>query len=274
MKKYITSDFLKIIAVITMIIDHVGLGLLSKYLKVITDIDLFFKVKTMYDATRIIGRIALPIFAYQLVQGFYNTRNRKKYAINLLVFALISEIPFDLIMEDTLFYFGYQNVIWTLLFGYLSIWAMDTINEKCKSLSIVKINMLKVLVGILFVFTANIMRTDYKGYGVLLIITIYLFYTSREKICLYAPFIFILTDFTFTLLRTTRFNFLFGGPVKASFDTILSAIILECYSILAFYFIYFDNGKRKIKGKIKYLFYFIYPVHIMVIYLMSMLIKA
>lgn len=274
MKKYITSDFLKIIAVITMIIDHIGLGLLSKYLKVITDIDLFFKVKTMYEATRIIGRIAFPIFAYQLVQGFYNTGNRKKYALNLFVFAVISEIPFNLLMKGTVFYLGYQNVMWTLLLGYLAIWVIDAISESDKFKSPAKIKAIKVIVGILFVFLANIMRTDYKGYGVLLVITMYVFYTSREKLCLYTPFAFIITDLTFTLLRTTKFAYLFGGSVNMSIDSILAAVNLECYSLIAFYFIYFDNGKRKLKGKIKYLFYFIYPAHITVIYLISTLVKV
>ncbi len=280
MKKHISADFLRFIAIITMITDHTGLCIINKYLRVITDYELFSRVKIVYEATRIIGRIAFPIFCYQLVQGFYKTKSRKKYALNLLIFAIISEIPFDLVTSGKLLDIRYQNVMWTLLIGFIAIWLLEYITQQnannkssenrfySKNINI----LIKLIVTIACVFLANILKTDYKGYGALLIIVIYIFYTNREKMCVYSPFIFVIVDLIFNLMRRTKYGFLFGGVTTASVDAVISAVTLECYSLISFYLIYFDNGIRKIKGKIKYLLYAIYPVHMMVIYLISTLI--
>lgn len=286
MKKHVSADFLKFLAIITMIIDHVGLRILNNYLKVITNYEMFTKVKTMYEATRIIGRIAFPIFCYQLIQGFYNTRSRKKYAANLFVFALISEVPFDLMTSGKLFDITYQNVMWTLLIGFLAISIFERLSfqnirkedvscegTEYESSNKIKNTIIKAVVAVCCIFTANILRTDYKGYGVLLIIVMYIFYTNREKLCLYSPFAFVTVDLIFNLMRRTEYGFLFGGTIRASVDAVISAVTLECYSFISFYFIYFDNGIRKFKGKIKYLFYLIYPAHMIVIYFVSTLIK-
>lgn len=64
-----------------------------------------------------LGRIAFPLFAFLLVEGFVHTGNRKKYAVRMLVFALISEVPFNLMMEHRLFGPFHQNVLWTFLIG-------------------------------------------------------------------------------------------------------------------------------------------------------------
>lgn len=71
------------------------------------------------------GRLAFPIFAFQISEGFFHTSDRKRYAMRLLAFALLSEIPFDLLYGSTVFYPFHQNVLFTLLLGLLAISAID-----------------------------------------------------------------------------------------------------------------------------------------------------
>ena len=72
------------------------------------------------------GRVAFPIFAFMAVEGYFHTHDLKKYTLRLLLFALLSEIPFDLMYGGTWFYPVHQNVIWTLLLGILGIHLMET----------------------------------------------------------------------------------------------------------------------------------------------------
>ena len=76
-----------------------------------------------------IGRIAFPIFAFMLVEGYFHTRNLKKYALRLLCFAVISEIPFNLMYISSPLYLLHQNVIWTLLIG---LWMIHLNEKACK----------------------------------------------------------------------------------------------------------------------------------------------
>lgn len=72
-----------------------------------------------------LGRLAFPIFAFQLAEGFFHTSNRKAYAKRLLVFALVAEVPFDLMYIGAPFFIFHQNVMFTLLLGFLAMWALE-----------------------------------------------------------------------------------------------------------------------------------------------------
>ena len=80
-----------------------------------------------------VGRVAFPIFAFMAVEGYFHTHSFKKYAQRLLVFALLSEIPFDLMYGGTWFYPVHQNVIWTFILGLLGIHIMETVRKKKKT---------------------------------------------------------------------------------------------------------------------------------------------
>mgnify|MGYP002224886871 FL=1 len=82
------------------------------------------------------GRLAFPIFAFMAVEGYFHTRNLKRYALRLLLFALLSEVPFDLMYGGTWFYPVHQNVIWTLLLGLLGVYLMETVRKKQKALDL------------------------------------------------------------------------------------------------------------------------------------------
>ena len=142
-KKEITGAALKWIAIITMLIDHIGAAyfepLIFGEFGPAPDRIMGLTAWHFYEVLRCIGRIAFPIFIFLLVEGFTYTGDRKKYALRLGLFCLISEIPFDLAFQPTdldiwknlsllnrdSFEYTYQNVFFTLLIGFLTIWVMD-----------------------------------------------------------------------------------------------------------------------------------------------------
>lgn len=139
-KKGISGSTVKIIAVVTMLIDHVAAALLTRmvisrryfyamrgtqsYLAWMRDNGLLLIITQLM---RLIGRLGFPIFCFLLVEGFQKTRNVKKYAFRLGLFALISEIPFNLAFSGRVWAPGYQNVYFTLFIGILALWAFDII---------------------------------------------------------------------------------------------------------------------------------------------------
>lgn len=125
---------------------------------------------TVQYLMRSVGRMAFPIFSFLIAEGFVHTRNRKKYAINLLLFALISEIPFNLAYSGTIFYFK-QNVFFTLLFGYLGICCVDKFNRTKDTDSLLFIFGLFVI-SVLF-------RADYGCFGFGFTILMYILRSNR-----------------------------------------------------------------------------------------------
>ena len=147
----LSSFYLKIIAVVTMLVDHIGM--------------VFFSGEV---AWRIVGRISFPIYCFLLVEGFYHTSNIKKYIRRLLIFAAVSEIPFDMIISGKVVDFAHQNVMFTLLIGLITIYGIQvTWNPMVKSAILVAGALISV-----------IMFTDYSAYGVVLI---YMFYNYRDR---------------------------------------------------------------------------------------------
>ena len=118
----ISGSTLKIIAIVTMLIDHTGATVLRAILNQPNIMDNLFNRDvwvSIYSASRSIGRLAFPIFCFLLVEGFVHTRNVYKYAGRMFLFALISEIPFDIALKGNLYIPQKQNVYFTLLIGLL-----------------------------------------------------------------------------------------------------------------------------------------------------------
>lgn len=142
----LNSFQLKCIAVLTMIIDHTGAVLFPG--------DLVF---------RYIGRISFPVFCFLLVEGFSHTRDMRKYMLRLGVFAVISEIPYDLAFRDTVLEFGHQNVFFSLFIGVVMMYALEKNAEWP----------IKVTEVLLAMWVAVFLRTDYGFKGILLISNYY-----------------------------------------------------------------------------------------------------
>lgn len=165
-KKFFTSRDLKIIAYVTMLIDHIGAIILVHLMSNFGNYNLPIEYNGLFDIytlLRTIGRISFPIFAFGIVEGFVHTSNIKRYLIRLLAFALVSEIPFDLALRGTLIDFTYQNVIWTFLIGILALYFGEKSNNKI-------LTFLFVLIGM---FLGDFLNTDYGAYGVLLMFSFY-----------------------------------------------------------------------------------------------------
>ncbi len=142
---------LKIVAIITMLIDHIGAILYPDLI-----------------VLRMIGRISFPIFAFLIVEGYIHTKDFKKYLLRIFIVALITEIPYDFAFEGKLFDINAQNVLFTFTLSLLLLHIMNSDKKSViKSLSIT---------GILIV--SYVFRVDYSFYGILMVIA---FYTNREN---------------------------------------------------------------------------------------------
>ena len=139
--RILSGSVLKLIAIILMLIDHTGLMILYNYPATTATLFHFGGIDySWYRIFRDIGRAAFPIFCFLLVEGFLHTHDRKKYGLNLLVFACISEIPWNFMFTNTWRY-EKQNVFFTLFLGYLAFCALEYFwdNQKMQFLYLISL---------------------------------------------------------------------------------------------------------------------------------------
>lgn len=224
-KPGISGSTIKIIAVISMLIDHTAAGILPQYIAAQQG-----PVFNAYVIMRMIGRLGFPIFCFLLVEGFEHTRSVKKYAGRLFLFALISEIPFDLLFKGKILEFTYQNVYFTLFIGLAVMAACRFIENSGKIYMSLK-SVLCIAATIAGMVIAQLLKTDYGAVGIFCIMILYF----------------------------TRF--------KKSVQIIAGCISFawELTAPLAFIPIGFYNHKRGLK--MKYFFYAFYPAHLLILYL-------
>ena len=138
-RKGISGSTLKISAIITMLIDHIGAGVLGRLLVVrgmneAADLNAWIDANSTlvitYQMMRFVGRLAFPIFCFLLIEGFEHTHDVKKYALRLLSFCLVSEIPFDLLFNGKILESGYQNVFFTLFIGLMVMWGFQVVENQ------------------------------------------------------------------------------------------------------------------------------------------------
>ncbi len=173
----LSGSSLKIIAILAMFIDHFAASILYHGILLpaapISPGSPEWTIYQIYDAMRFIGRIAFPIFCFLLVEGFFYTSNRKKYAIRLFLFAILSEVPFDLAIFQTPLTWDHQNVFFTLLIGFVTIWIIE--NNKYSAYAI-PLQMICILAGCAISY---VLQTDYDYRGILLIVILYYFRYNR-----------------------------------------------------------------------------------------------
>ncbi|MBR3952017.1 MAG: conjugal transfer protein TraX [Oscillospiraceae bacterium] len=199
-----------------------------------------------------IGRIAFPIFAFMTAEGFFHTKNLKKYVLRMLGFALISEIPFNLMMSSSLFYPVHQNVLWTFLIAIGLMW----LNEKAKGRNIA----VRVLIGLgtaLLGYILGILSfADYNGAGVLMVLVFY-FFRGRKWWCFLAQ-LFCLWYINTEILSGFFYVWeIFGTQIE---------ILRQSFALFALIPIWLYRGEQGYYSKgIKNLYYWFYPVHMLLL---------
>lgn len=234
-RKGLTGRALKWIAILTMLIDHTAVALIQNGI-LISETAMNYEQWQwwyhLYWVMRYIGRLGFPLFCFLLVEGFYYTRNVKKYILRLGIFALISEVPFDFALFRSICSMSYQNVYFTLLIGLITLCGIRYFSG-----GDLKNRMLRAICLFGGLVTAHLLRTDYSMYGVLLIVVLYLF---RER----------------AILR----------DIAAGIVLLLCSVV-EITGLLAFIPMHLYNGQR---GKqMKYFFYMFYPVHLVILGLIA-----
>ena len=223
---------LKYIAFLSMLIDHVNKALMYPLL---TENGFLRYVSDVFD---ILGRVAFPIFMFFLVEGFFKTGNRFKYLLNLIIFGIISEIPFDLFQSAVLFQPNSNNVMFTLALALVMIWVIDELKVP-KSYIIPPV--LWFPVSIIIVITTCLLSMiwglDYEYHGILIA---YFFYIFRNN----------------SILS------IIGGYLS---------IVKTPWALLGFGLTLTYNGKRGKQNKI--LNYLFYPVHLLILGLLRLYFK-
>lgn len=212
---------LKYLAFISMLIDHINNALITPML------DGRGILLHLSNILSILGRIAFPIFVFFIVEGFFKTSNRRKYLLTLLIFGVISEVPFDMFTSRTYFNPYWNNMMFTLALCLITIWIIDTLKKKiCNKVFWYAVSIIIVLI---FGFISMTLSLDYDYHA---IITAYLFYIFYDK------------------------------PILGAGLGYLS-IIKEIYSFLGFAMTITYNGERG--RQYKWINYFFYPVHILIL---------
>ena len=230
-----TSFALRVIALCCMFADHLGRTILSECIWL-----------------TYIGRLAFPIFAFQLVEGYLHTRNKYKYALRLFLFALISEFPFDLMAYGTPIYWGHQNIMWTLLLGFICIHLADSL---VKHLQPSFLRSLSNFVLVFFFFTAaTVLRLDYLGFGILQIYLFYRFYDRKH--------------FPLLVIGTLLINYVGAGVPYIHLAGL--SFPSQILATLALVPIYFYNGTLGYRSAAWSFFcYMFYPCHLALLFLLS-----
>ena len=226
---------LKTIACITMLIDHIGAscieaGLLLPELERGEVSGGAWDQLSLFQLDRVLrftGRLAFPLFCFLLVEGFVHTHNVKGYLGRLVLFGLLSEVPFDLAFFRTPFYPGAQNVYWTLALGVLAMAGLKRFEKE---------NGLPGWQGLVWAggcaALALAANTDYNAIGVIIICALYLTRADRKRQCLAGAVLFL----------------------------------FELTAPLAFVLVWFYNGQRgACSPLLKKAFYWFYPVHLLVL---------
>lgn len=201
-----------------------------------------------------VGRVAFPVFAFLLAEGYRHTRDVRRYALRLLAGAVISEVPFNLFYSGGTLYPYHQNVLWTFFISLLLMALLDRVRQRFRPVPAALLSAVLVLLGFLLGYGTMV---DYYGVGVL---TVLVFYFFREKnlpcflgqlVCLYILHV----------------NILGGYYYDVTIAGFQMHIVQQGLALLALVPIWLYRGRQGHHGKGFQAFcYLFYPVHMLVLF--------
>ena len=199
------------------------------------------------------GRVAFPIFAFMAVEGYFHTRSFKKYILRMLLFAVLSEIPFDLMYGGTWFYPVHQNVLWTFLLSLLGVWLMEQVRKKGKTWMYLLVCVLVVLAGLVL---GTLCMVDYYGAGVLTVFVFY-FLHGRKWWCFLGQL---------AALYWLNVELLGGLMYPVQLFGMEFELCQQGLALLALIPIWLYRGRQGYHSKpFQYLCYAFYPVHMLLL---------
>lgn len=238
----LSSNMLRIIAVVLMLSDHIWATYMS-----------------FGDWMTYIGRMAFPIFAFQISEGFVHTSNFKKYVLRLLSFAFVTEIPFNLFYSSRWFNPYHQNVLFTLLLGLMAIYVIDNAKKNRKVKNIALSGLWLALICIASVI-------GFVDYGFLGMLTVVMFYILRDF-----PFAWLCQLVAMVLINMVFFE---GQVFPVEFLGKIFEVPYQGFAVFSLIPIWLYGGRKGKSSKImQYSFYAFYPAHMLILYLIKFLHK-
>lgn len=215
---------MKGLAVLFMLIDHIGL--------------VFFPNNPIW---RMIGRLAMPIFAFGIASGFYYTKSLTCYIKRILIFALVSQIPYALVCQYAFGQMIYLNIGFTFLSALICLGILED------RFSAGLPRMMKCMLLIFMLLFVEVLHVDYGIYGVLTVIIFYYFYMKQKQPVLGGLMFIGLTFLEVILYQNT----------------------LQSLAIFSVFLLYLPTGAPK--KQLRYFFYYFYPLHLLVLYSLARL---
>lgn len=245
-----TWQIVKIIAIVSMTLDHAASTFLSQSFLIDRLGMSMVASGKIYPILHALGRIAFPLYAFGMAQGCTYTKNRKKFLLRLLFFAVLAEVPFQLALNDgsiELLPLPITNVLFTLLIGSLCCFIWDFFRNKQR------IWMAILPIGAL-ILLAELCHTDYGGLGVVFVFVLYVLPKKSWKLLALAALV------TWRYGIPVISGMIFGN---LSFHSTLKWLCaLSAVGILALY-----NGQEGRRSKLsQYFFYAYYPLHLLLFY--------
>jgi len=232
-----TSCKLHVLAMICMLCDH-----------------MYRTVFPQHFILTCIGRLAFPIYAFLIVEGFFHTRDLNRYLLRLLTLAVVSEIPYNLLCGKSISYPAGQNVLWTFLLALICILCIEHHRVAATSFAVMILDIsILVFSGYLLGF---LFLTDYKGFGVLSVLVFYFFHGRLwwQRLGQFLGLFFI------NLLA----GFLSGIYLSIPFISV--NFPYQMFAVLCLIFLWSYTGEQgKTSRSIRLINYAFYPVHILIL---------
>lgn len=244
-KRSLSQEGLKLIACMTMLLDHIGATIVLASLHQSAGAERAV-LATCYEILRTVGRLSFPIYCFLLSEGTVYTRNPKRYGLRLLALTVLSEIPYDLAFYGVINW-QHQNVMVTLLLGFAALQMM----KKCTGI------LPKLLLVLPFAMLAEWLHADYGAEGIFVISVFALTRELPHRHILQFLFLW----FIFSPDHMMMGNWLDGFAVSTQEWAVLAVVPIALY-----------GGHKVSKSKsVRWAFYLFYPAHLMVLYLIGRL---